>query len=63
MLSNVVEYFTMMASVYFRGSAARDPFTRQTIQEKQSDCYRWLVRELGSRSQPVSTLVDIRRLK
>jgi hypothetical protein len=49
MLSNVVEYFAMMASVYLHGSAARDPFIRQAIQEKQPDCYQWLVREFGPR--------------
>jgi hypothetical protein len=49
MLSNVVEYFAMMASVYLHGSAARDPFTRQAIQEKQPDCYQWLVKEFGPR--------------
>ncbi len=49
MLSNVVEYFAMMASVYLHGSAARDPFTRQAIQEKQPDCYQWLAREFGPR--------------
>jgi hypothetical protein len=49
MLSNVVEYFAMMASVYLHGSAARDPFTRQAIQEKQPDCYQWLLKEFGPR--------------
>jgi len=47
MLSNVGEYFAMMASVYLHGSAARDPFTREAIKEKQPDCYDWMVKEFG----------------
>jgi hypothetical protein len=47
MLSNVGEYFAMMASVYLHGTAARDPFTREAIKEKQPDCYDWLVKEFG----------------
>ena len=47
MLKNSVEYFAMMASVYLYGSAARDPFTRQAIKEKQPDCYLWLAKEFG----------------
>jgi hypothetical protein len=46
---NVNEYFAMMASVYLHGSAARDPFTREAIKEKQPDCYQWLVKEFGPR--------------
>jgi hypothetical protein len=49
MLSNRVEYFAMMASVFLHGSAARDPFTRQAIKEKQPDCYAWLEKEFGPR--------------
>ena len=49
MLSNVAEYFAMMASVYLHGSAARDPFRREAIKGKQPDCYRWLAKEFGSR--------------
>jgi hypothetical protein len=49
MLSNPVEYFAMVASVYLYGSAARDPFTPQALQQKQPDCYRWLEKEFGPR--------------
>jgi hypothetical protein len=49
MLKNAVEYFAMMASVYLHGSITREPFTRQAIQEKQPDCYRWLVKQFGPR--------------
>jgi len=47
MLSNVQEYFAMMASVYLHGSAARDPNTRQEIKDNQPDFYQWLVTEFG----------------
>lgn len=47
MLSNVQEYFTMMASVYLYGSAGRIPFTRENIRTKQPDAYMWLEREFG----------------
>jgi hypothetical protein len=47
MLSSVGEYFAMMASVYLHGTAARDPFTRDAIKQKQPDCYSWLVKEFG----------------
>lgn len=49
MLSGVGEYFAMMASVYLHGTAARDPFTREAIKEKQPDCYKWLEGEFGAR--------------
>ena len=49
MLSRVGEYFAMVASVYLHGSAARDPFTREALKEKQPDCYRWLAKEFGPR--------------
>ena len=49
MLSNPVEYFAMMASVYLHGTAARDPNTRQEIKDKQPDCYQWLLKEFGPR--------------
>ena len=49
MLSNVAEYFGMMASVYLHGSAARDPFARDSIRIKQPDAYRWLEKEFGPR--------------
>jgi len=39
----------MMASVYLNGTAKRDSNTRQEIQEKQPDCYRWLLKEFGPR--------------
>jgi hypothetical protein len=49
MLSNVAEYFGMMASVYLHGSAARDPFARDSIRIKQPTMYRWLESEFGPR--------------
>jgi len=49
MLSNRSEYFAMMTSVYLHGSAARDPFTRDSIRLKQPDMYAWLTREFGPR--------------
>jgi hypothetical protein len=49
MLSSVGEYFAMMASVYLHGTAARDPFTRDAIKQKQPDCYNWLVKEFGQK--------------
>ena len=49
MLSNVAEYFAMMSSVFLHGSAARDPFARDSIRLKQPDMYAWLVREFGRR--------------
>ena len=48
-LSNVREYFAMMASVYLNGSAGREPFTRENIRVTQPDCYEWLEREFGAR--------------
>jgi hypothetical protein len=48
-LSDVREYFAMMASVYLNGSAGREPFTRENIRVKQPDCYKWLEREFGPR--------------
>jgi hypothetical protein len=41
------EYFAMMASVYLHGSAARDPFTREAVREKQPDFYAWMESEFG----------------
>jgi hypothetical protein len=49
MLSSVPEYFAMMSSVYLHGSAARDPFARDSIRLKQPDMYAWLEREFGPR--------------
>jgi hypothetical protein len=49
MLTNPAEYFAMVSSVYLHGTAARDPFTRQAIKEKQPDCYQWMVKEFGPR--------------
>jgi len=49
MLTNPAEYFAMMSSVYLHGTAARDPFTREAIKEKQPDCYQWMVKEFGPR--------------
>ncbi len=47
MLSNVAEYFAMMASVYLNGTAMRDPNTRDAIKTKQPDMYAWLVKAFG----------------
>jgi hypothetical protein len=49
MLSNPREYFAMMTSVYLYGSAARDPFARDSIRVKQPDMYAWLVKTFGRR--------------
>lgn len=49
MLINPAEYFAMMSSVYLHGTAARDPFTREAIKQKQPDCYQWMVKEFGPR--------------
>jgi hypothetical protein len=49
MLSRVGEYFAMMSSVYLHGSAARDPFTRDAIKQKQPDFYAWMLKEFGPR--------------
>lgn len=49
MLTNPAEYFAMMSSVYLHGTAARDPFTREAIKQKQPDCYQWMVKEFGPR--------------
>lgn len=49
MLSGSVEYFAVMGSVYLHGSAVRDPLTRDSIKEKQPDCYNWLEQEFGPR--------------
>ena len=49
MLTNRGEYFAMMSSVFLHGSAARDPFARDSIRVKQPDMYAWLVREFGPR--------------
>ncbi len=52
MLSSITEYFAMMASVFLHGSAARDPFVRDSIRTKQPAMYDWLVREFGQRAAP-----------
>lgn len=49
MLSNVQEYFAMMASVYLHGSDARDPLARDSVKTKQPDFYSWLDKEFGPR--------------
>ncbi len=49
MLANGGEYFAMTASVFLHGSAARDPFTRQNLKDKQPLYYNWLEREFGRR--------------
>ena len=52
MLSTIPEYFAMMASVFLHGSAARDPFVRDSIRAKQPAMYDWLVKEFGQRAAP-----------
>jgi hypothetical protein len=47
MLSNVAEYFAMMASVYLNGTAMRQPSTRDAIRTKQPEMYAWLVKAFG----------------
>ena len=49
MLSNVNEYFAMMASVYLFGSAAREPLTREEIRKLQPACYAWMEKQFGRR--------------
>ena len=49
MLSTNPEYFAMMTSVFLHGSAARDPFVRDSIRVKQPAMYDWLVKEFGRR--------------
>ncbi len=49
MLSRVGEYFAMMSSVYLHGSAARDPFTRDAVKQKQLDFCTWMLKEFGPR--------------
>jgi len=52
MLSTNPEYFAMMTSVFMHGSAARDPFVRDSIRVKQPAMYDWLVKEFGERAAP-----------
>ena len=52
MLSSITEYFAMMTSVFLHGSAARDPFVRDSIRVKQPAMYDWLVKEFGERAAP-----------
>ncbi len=47
MLSNVLEFFAMNASVVLWGRAARPPFERATVQRNQPELYAWIVREFG----------------
>ncbi len=42
------EYFAMMTSVYLQGAAAREPFTRAGIKEKQPAMYAWLEKMFGA---------------
>lgn len=52
MLSTNPEYFAMMTSVFMHGSAARDPYVRDSIRVKQPAMYAWLVKEFGERAAP-----------
>jgi len=45
MLSNVVEFFAMCASVVLWGRAARAPFKRDAVQAHLPDFYAWIVSE------------------
>jgi len=49
MLKNPVEFFAMTASVVLHGHAARPPFRREAVHEKQPDLYAWIVRTFGLR--------------
>ena len=49
MMSNVNEYFAMAGGVYLHGSAARDPFTRENLKNRQPALYQWFVSEFGPR--------------
>jgi hypothetical protein len=51
-LSTTPEYFAMMTSVFMHGSAAVEPFVRDSIRIKQPAMYDWLVKEFGERAPP-----------
>ncbi len=51
LLKNQGEFFAMTASVYLHGKLAREPFTRDELQQKQPVYYRFLTRLFG----PVGT--------
>jgi len=65
MLSNVNEYFAMVASAFLHGMLARDPFTRENLKDKQPDCYAWLEREFGpmGNAPPVTQNTPARRVQ
>jgi hypothetical protein len=45
MMTNVVEFFAMCASVVLWGRAARPPSTRETVRQALPDMYDWIARE------------------
>lgn len=47
LLTNVIEFFAMNASVVLWGRAARPPYDRATVQQNQPELYAWIVREFG----------------
>ena len=47
LLSNHREFFAMTASVFLYGRAAREPFTRSNLKQKQPIYYEYLVRLFG----------------
>lgn len=49
MMKSPSEYFAMTASVYLHRSAAREPYTRESLVRKQPVYARWLSQEFGVR--------------
>ncbi|ESQ78868.1 hypothetical protein [Asticcacaulis sp. YBE204] len=47
LMTNPSEFFAMTASVVLWGKAARPPFLRANVREKQPDLYDWIVAEFG----------------
>jgi hypothetical protein len=47
LLTNHREFFAMTASVFLYGQAAREPFTRSNLKQKQPIYYQYLVRLFG----------------
>jgi hypothetical protein len=47
MLTNMVEFFAMCASVALWGQAARPPSTRADVREKLPEFYSWIVAEFS----------------
>ncbi len=47
LLTNVLEFLAMNASVVLWGRAARPPYLRATVQHNQPNFYAWIVNEFG----------------